>query len=66
MHVEVRGHLSETISVSHHMGPRDQNPFISLIAKHLYLLSYLLVPKINTLIGKHSRPKDEFRGKAHA
>lgn len=59
MHVEGRGHLCETISVSHHMGSRDQNPLISLIGKHLCLLSYLSVPKINTLIGKHSGPKNE-------
>lgn len=63
MHVEGRGHLCETISVSHHMGSRDQNLLISLIGKHLCLLSYLLVPKINTLIGKHSGPKDELRVK---
>lgn len=64
--VKVRGHLCETISVSHHMGSRDQNPLISIIGKHLYLLSYLSVPKINTLVGEHSGPKDELRGKAHA
>lgn len=63
MHVEGRGHLCETISVSHHMGSRDQNLLISLISKHLCLLSYLSVPKINTLIGKHSGPKDELRVK---